>query len=437
MKNILKVGILGLGTVGAGVVNVLLRNGDEIVRRCGVSIDVKHVAVRDLNQIRDCDTSKFTLTDDPWNVVNDPELDVIVELIGGETIAKELILAAITNGKDVVTANKALIALHGGELFSIAQSKGVSIFYEAAVAGGIGIIKGLRESLVANKIESVTGVINGTSNFILTEMFDKGIDFQNALLQAQNHGYAEADPSFDIEGLDAAYKLAILSSIAFGVPLDTEQIAVDGIASLSLQDIVFAKLLSYRIKHLAIAKLVDAKLQVRVYPALVPEKHFIANVDGVMNAVLLKSDAVGTSIYYGAGAGAEATASAVIADLVDVIRTKSIDAVSKVPALAFQPKSVQTIDQQSADQFLSRHYLRVNTDDVSPTLALLEKVFADLNINLEIIQEQPIQQGNHFITILIVTELTSESKIDNAIATIESIPIVQSNVTRIRVEHFD
>jgi len=317
MKTI-KVGILGLGTVGGGTVNVLQRNAAEITRRAGCDIEVSMASVRSLQRERICDCSRFTLTEDPFEVVNHPDVDIVVELIGGETVAKELVLLAIQNGKHVVTANKALIALHGNEIFAAAQSKQVAVLFESAVAGGISIIKSIREGLAGNRIELVAGIINGTGNFILTEMRDKGRPFDDVLSEAQKLGYAEADPTFDVEGVDAAHKLTILASIAFGIPLQFERVYTEGISTLSLTDVAYAQELGYRIKHLGIARVNDGGIELRVHPTLIPEKRLIANVDGVMNAVLVKGDAVGDTLHYGAGAGAEPTASAVVADIVDV-----------------------------------------------------------------------------------------------------------------------
>ena len=320
-----KAGLLGLGTVGGGVVNVLSRNGKEIARRAGRGIEISHASARDLNKPRICDTKGIKLTSDIMEVVNDPEIDIVVELIGGDTIAYEAVMKAISNGKHVVTANKALIAKHGNEIFKEAQKKGVTVAFEAAVAGGIPIIKAIREGLAGNSIEWLAGIINGTGNFILTEMRDKQRAFADVLAEAQRLGYAEADPTFDIEGVDAAHKLTILASIAFGIPLQFDKVFMEGITAITQEDVSYATELGYRIKHLGISRRTDKGIELRVHPTLIPHRRLIANVDGVMNAVLVKGDAVGPTLYYGAGAGADPTASAVVADIVDVVRTLTTD----------------------------------------------------------------------------------------------------------------
>ncbi|HFC53227.1 MAG TPA: homoserine dehydrogenase, partial [Gammaproteobacteria bacterium] len=323
--NPVKVGLLGLGTVGGGTVNVLTRNAQEIARRAGRGIVVSHASARDLSKPRICDTGNITLTDDPFRVVDDPAVAIVVELIGGDTLSRELVMRAIANGKHVVTANKALIAKYGNEIFAAAQQQGVMVAFEAAVAGGIPIIKAIREGLAGNRIEWLAGIINGTGNFILTEMRDKGREFGEVLAEAQRLGYAEADPTFDVEGIDAAHKLTILAAIAFGIPLQFDRVFTEGIGNITGSDVDYAGQLGYRIKHLGIARRTMAGVELRVHPTLIPQRRLIANVDGVMNAVLVQADAVGPTLYYGAGAGADPTASAVVADLVDVVRAMTSD----------------------------------------------------------------------------------------------------------------
>ena len=351
-----KIGLLGLGTVGGGTVNVLARNREEIARRAGRAIEVVHASVRDLGKPRICSLEGIKLTDQPMAVVDDREVTIVVELIGGTDVARELTLHAIDQGKHVVTANKALIALHGNEIFEAARSQGVMVAFEAAVAGGVPIIKAIREGLSGNRIEWIAGIINGTSNFILSEMRDKGQRFDEALAQAQRLGYAEADPSFDVEGIDAAHKLAILAAIAFGKPLAFDKVYTEGIAEVTQEDLQHAEQLGYRIKHLGIARRTGEGVELRVHPTLIPERCLIANVNGVMNAVLVKADAVGLTLYYGAGAGAEPTASAVVADLVDVVRALTTDPENRVPHLAFQPAAISHPPMPSIDDAETAYY---------------------------------------------------------------------------------
>jgi len=431
----IKVGILGLGTVGAGTASVLLRNADEIQRRLGRSIEVVMASVRNLDRERDCDCRGFTITDDPYAVVNNPEIDIVVELIGGDSLAKELVLAAIENGKHVVTANKALIALHGNELFAAAQTKGVAVLYESSVAGGISIIKGIREGLAGNRIELVAGIINGTGNFILTEMRDKGRSFEDVLAEAQALGYAEADPTFDVEGIDAAHKLTILASIAYGIPLQFDKVYTEGISKLSLDDVAFAEGLGYRIKHLGIAKATEQGLELRVHPTLIPEARLIANVDGVMNAVLVKGDAVGNTLHYGAGAGAQPTASSVVADIIDIARTLSGDASYRVPHLGFQKSAIKELRIKSSDEFESAYYLRIDVEDVAGVMSKLSTVFADLEVSIEGVTQKEPMQGQDSVSVIFITQRTIESRIDKAIKKIQDMDQVRSRVVRIRVEH--
>lgn len=433
----IRLGLLGLGTVGGGTVNVLRRNADEISRRVGRPIEVITASVRDLNSERICDCDGIELTDDPHQVVNNKEVDIVVELIGGEGLARELVLAAIANGKHVVTANKALIAVHGNEIFSAAQAQGVSVLFEAAVAGGISIIKSIREGMAGNKIELVAGIINGTGNFILTEMRDKGRTFDDVLAEAQELGYAEADPTFDVEGIDAAHKLTILASIAFGVPLEFDKVYTEGISSLELIDVNYASELGYRIKHLGIARPVDGELELRVHPTLIPEKRLIANVDGVMNAVLVRGDAVGNTLHYGAGAGAEPTASAVVADIVDLSRALSGNSAVPVPHLAFQANSIEPRAVRSAEQFVSAYYLRIDVNDVPGVMSELATIFADLGISIEAITQKEPARDQHRVSVIFITQRTQESLINQAINQIEDMQNVLQSVIRLRVEHLD
>lgn len=433
----IKVGILGLGTVGGGTALVLQRNASEITRRIGREVKVTIASVRNLDSRRLCDCSQLTLSQDPFEVVDASDVDIVVELIGGDTLAKELVLRAISNGKHVVTANKALIALHGNEIFAAAEAKGVSVGYESAVAGGIGIIKAIREGLAGNKIELLAGIINGTGNFILTEMRDKGRTFEDVLAEAQSLGYAEADPTFDVEGIDAAHKLTILAAISFGTPLQFEKVYTEGISKLSLTDVAYAEDLGYRIKHLGIAKNGDDGLELRVHPTLIPERRLIANVDGVMNAVLVKGDAVGNTLHYGAGAGAEPTASAVVADILDIVR--SIDAPSscRVPHLGFRPESIQSRPVKTSDQFESAYYLRFDVNDVAGVMSKLSAKFADQNISIEAITQKEPAAGQDFVSVIFITQRTREGLIDEAIMSIEAMADVRADAVRIRVEHFN
>ena len=342
MLDPVKVGVLGLGTVGAGTVNVLSRNAEEITRRTGRGIRITHASVRDPKKTRLCSTEGIVITDQPMTIVNNPDIQIIIELIGGVTRARDLVLKAIANGKHVVTGNKALIALHGNEIFAAAQRQGVMVAFEAAVAGGIPVIKAIREGLSGNRIDWLAGIINGTSNFILTEMWNKGRTFNDVLSEAQSLGYAEADPTFDVEGVDAAHKLTILASVAFGIPLQFDDAYIEGITHIEADDITYANQFGYRIKHLGVARRTDEGIELRVHPALVPDEQLLANVNGVMNAVAVSTDALGTTLYYGPGAGSEPSASAVVADIVDVVRTLTVDPENRVPHLAFQPNAIST-----------------------------------------------------------------------------------------------
>jgi len=432
-----KIGILGLGTVGAGTALLLQRNAGEIARRLGCELRVEIASVRDQQAQRACDTGGFTLTDDPLDVISHPDVDIVVETIGGETTAKQLVLAAIANGKHVVTANKALIALHGTEIFAAADKQNVSVCFEPAVAGGINIIKSIREGLAANRIQLVAGIINGTGNFILTEMRSKGRIFEDVLDEAQRLGYAEADPTFDVEGVDAAHKLTILASVAFGIPLQFDKVYCEGISTLNLIDVAYAEELGYRIKHLGIAKLTPDGIELRVHPTLIPEKRLIANVDGVMNAVLVKGDAVGNTLHYGAGAGAEPTASAVVADIIDITRSLQTEQAGRVPHLAFQAELINTQPIKTVDEFESAYYLRVEVNDVAGVMSKLSSVFAGFEISLEAITQKEPARGETAVSVIFITQRTLERQIDSAIEKIEAMDDVRSKVQRIRVEHLD
>jgi len=429
-----KVGILGLGTVGGGTVNVLKRNAAEIARRAGREIIVTRASAKDLDKERICDTQGIILSTDPMDIINDPEIDIVLELIGGAGLVKDMVLKAIANGKHVVTANKSLIALHGNEIFAKASEKGVIVAFEAAVAGGIPIIKAIREGLSGNEIEWLAGIINGTGNFILTEMRDKGRDFYDVLAEAQALGYAEADPTFDVEGIDAGHKLTILASIAFGIPLQFDKVYTEGITEITRLDVEYAEQLGYRIKHLGIARKTAEGIELRVHPTLIPQRRLIANVNGVMNAVLVKGDAVGPTLYYGAGAGAEPTASAVVADVIDVVRALTSDPENRVPHLAFQADSLADIPVVTADRFKTSYYLRLTAEDKPGVLADVTRILADHHISIEaIIQKEPI--GNETaIPIILLTQITLEKEMNAAIAEIEALQTVTGKVNRIRLE---
>jgi homoserine dehydrogenase len=433
----IKVGLLGIGTVGAGTFNVLARNQEDIRRRAGRGIEITMVAARNTERAARVVGDQCKVVSDPFEVVDNPEIDNVVELIGGYELPRELVMRAIANGKHVVTANKALLALHGNEIFAAAQDKGVMVAFEAAVAGGIPIIKALREGLTANRIESVAGIINGTTNFILSEMREKGLDFDTVLKQAQALGYAEADPTFDIEGVDAAHKLTIMSAIAFGIPVQFDKAYVEGISKLNAVDIRYAEQLGYRIKLLGIARRASVDgvegIELRVHPTLIPASRLIANVEGAMNAVLVEADAVGSTLYYGKGAGAEPTASAVIADLVDVTRLSTVDPYCRVPHLAFQPNEMTDVAILPMAEITSSYYLRVYVNDQLGVMADLTRILADAGISIEaVLQKEP---GNETRTdIVMITHQTREKNIDAAIAKIEQLGTVVGKVTRIRLE---
>ncbi len=427
-------GLMGLGTVGGGTFNVLARNAAEITRRVGREIRVTHVAARQYDPDSLSSLEGIRVTDDAFQVVNDPQVEIVIELIGGCEPARELVLQAIANGKHVVTANKALIAKHGNEIFAAAHDKGVMVAFEAAVAGGIPIIKAIREGLAANQIEWIAGIINGTGNFILTEMRDKGRDFADVLKEAQQLGYAEADPTFDVEGIDAAHKLAILASIAFGIPLQFDKVFTEGISRITREDVNYAEELGYRIKHLGITRKVEKGIEMRVHPTLIPERRLIANVDGVMNAVLVQGDAVGPTLYYGAGAGAEPTASAVVADLVDVARVLTVDPENRVPHLAFQADAMTDTTVLGMDDVETAYYLRLQASDQPGVLADITSILGDQQISIEaIIQKEP-GEGATDVTIIMLTHRVAERNMNDAIVKIEALGAITNDVIRIRVE---
>ncbi|AQZ93384.1 homoserine dehydrogenase [Halopseudomonas phragmitis] len=430
-----KVGICGLGTVGGGTFNVLQRNAAEIARRAGRGIEVGQIAARQLNP--NCDLGSTPVTDDVFAVVNNPEIDIVVELIGGYGVAREVVMQAIANGKHVVTANKALIAVHGNEIFQAARDKGVMVAFEASVAGGIPIIKALREGLAANQINWVAGIINGTGNFILTEMRDKGRAFEDVLAEAQALGYAEADPTFDVEGIDAAHKLTILASIAFGIPLQFDKAYTEGITKLTTADVNYAEALGYRIKHLGVARRTDAGVELRVHPTLIPEDRLIANVNGVMNAVMVNGDAVGSTLYYGAGAGAEPTASAVVADIIDVVRTLTTDPNNRVPHLAFQADSLSDHPVLPVEEVETAYYLRVQAQDRPGVLAKVATILSERGINIESIMQMEAEEHDGLVPMILLTHEVLERQMNDAIAAIEALDDIAGPVTRIRVEQLN
>ena len=431
-----KIGLIGLGTVGSSVYNLLKSNGTEIERRLGRSIDVTHVGARRDNPA--CNLDGVTISRKVLDVLNDPELDIIVELIGGTTLAKEIVLSAIEKGKHVVTANKALIAECGQEIFSAAEAQGVSVAYEAAVAGGIPVIKSIREGLAGNHIQWLAGIINGTGNFILTEMRDTGAAFEDVLKQAQELGYAEADPTFDVEGIDAAHKLTILASTAFGVPLQFDKAYTEGIAEIQLADVKYAEQFGYRIKHLGISRRTDTGIELRVHPTLIPESCLIANVDGVMNAVLVQADAVGPTLYYGAGAGGNATASAVIADLVDLSRSIDVDAVSCVPGLGFQPEAISDQAILPMGEVETAYYLRLSAQDHPGVLADVTRILSLRGISIEAMLQKEVSDPEHdLVPIIMLTQRVKEKEMNAAIGEIEALDSIASQVIRIRLECLD
>jgi homoserine dehydrogenase len=430
-----KIGLLGMGTVGGGTVTVLTRNAGEIERRAGRGIRIAHAAARQYNPGAIIGLDQIgRITDDAFAVVDDAEVDIVIELIGGYSPARELVLKAIENGKHVVTANKALIALHGNEIFAAARENGVMVAFEAAVAGGIPIIKAVREGLAANHIEWIAGIINGTGNYILTEMRDKGRDFATALADAQALGYAEMDPTFDVEGIDAAHKLTILGSLAFGIPLQFDRTYTEGIARIQAQDVAYASELGYRIKHLGIARRNGHGIEMRVHPTLIPHRRLIANVDGVMNAVLVKGDAVGPTLYYGAGAGSLPTASAVVADVIDVTRALTTDPNNRVPHLAFQPDELSDMPVLPMGEVETAYYLRIQALDQPGVMARIAGILGDQGISIEAIKQKEPEEGETHVPLIMLTHRVREARMNDAIAHIEDLDAVRGEVTRIRME---
>jgi homoserine dehydrogenase len=433
----INVGLLGLGTVGTGVIEVLRRNGEEIARRAGRQIRITHATARDIKKPRTTSLDGIQLVADANQIVGHPDIDIVCELIGGDTTTKALVLNAIENGKHVVTANKALLAKHGNEVFAAAQRKRVMVAFEAAVAGGVPIIKALREGLTANRIEWIAGIINGTSNFILSEMRARGASFDAVLREAQAKGYAEADPTFDIEGVDAAHKLTILSAIAFGVPVQFDKAYTEGISKLTDKDIKYAEQLGYRIKLLGITKHVPAGIELRVHPTLIPGKRLIANVEGVMNAILVKGDAVGATMYYGRGAGAEATASAVVADLVDVTRMLTADPEQRVPHLAFQPDQLHDTPILPMGKVETAYYLRLSAYDRPGVMADVTRILADNEISIDAMLQKEAEEGEDVVDVIILTHRCLEERANNAIAKIEKLNSMANKVVRIRLEELN
>lgn len=433
--NSVKVGLLGLGTVGQGTARVLSDNASEIARRAGRHIEVVSAAVRDVEKAKS-QGFDIAIHTDPNAIVDDPQIAIVCELMGGTEMSRELVLRAINNGKHVVTANKALIALHGNEIFAAAQKKGVTVAFEPAVAGGIPIIKAVREGLAANDIQWLAGIINGTGNFILTEMRDAGRDFADVLADAQALGYAEADPTFDVEGIDAAHKLTILASIAFGIPLQFDAVYTEGISQITAKDVAYADELGYSVKHLGIARKSDDGVQLRVHPTLIPKSQLIANVDGVMNAVLVHSDAVGPTLYYGAGAGSSATASAVVADIIDVVRLLSAAPEHSVPYLAFQPGELSDLPVLPPEKIVTAYYLRLKAEDKPGVLADVTRILSDHSVSIKSILQK--KAGNaQPAEVIMMTHRVQEKQMDQAIAKINALSSISGDVHRIRVESLD
>ena len=432
----IQVGLLGIGTVGSGVFSVLKRNQEEIKRRAGRGIEVTMVSRRKLDEARKLVGSAAKVVDDPREIIANPDIDIVVELIGGDGVARELVLAAIAAGKHVVTANKALLAVHGTEIFAAARERGVMVAFEGAVAGGIPIIKALREGLTANRIEWIAGIINGTTNFILSEMRSKGLDFDVVLKEAQRLGYAEADPTFDIEGVDAAHKATIMSAIAFGIPVQFDKAYVEGITKLNATDIRYAEQLGYRIKLLGITKRRDdaGGIELRVHPTLVPTKRLLANVEGAMNAVVVHGDAVGTTLHYGKGAGAEPTASAVIADLVDITRLHTADPDHRVPHLAFQPGSLQDTRILPISEVVTAFYLRLQVADQAGVLARITGILAEKDISIDAVLQRESAEGEAQTDLIILTHDTVEGRMNEALAQMQALPTVLAPIVRIRKE---
>ena len=439
--NPIQVGLLGMGTVGSGTFNVLQRNQEEIKRRAGRGIEISMVADLDVAKAQALCAPHVKVVSDARQVIANPDIDIVVELIGGYGIAKALVLEAIAAGKHVVTANKALLAVHGTEIFEAARAKGVMVAFEAAVAGGIPIIKALREGLTANRIQWVAGIINGTTNFILSEMREKGLDFDVVLKEAQHLGYAETDPTFDIEGVDAAHKVTLMSALAFGIPVQFDQAYIEGITKLGAADIKYAEQLGYRIKLLGITKRTEAGIELRVHPSLVPTQRLIANVEGAMNAVMVQGDAVGTTLYYGKGAGSEPTASAVIADLVDITRLHTADPLNRVPHLAFQPNAMSNLKILPMSDVITSYYLRLRVADEAGVLAKLTSLLADANISIDAVlqreADQVSQAGENQTDVIILTHDTVEGKMNEVLAQMQALPTVMAPITKIRKEELN
>ena len=437
----IQVGLLGMGTVGSGTFNVLQRNQEEIKRRAGRTIEISMVADLDVAKAQALCGAHVKVVSDARQIIANPDIDIVVELIGGYGIAKALVLEAIAAGKHVVTANKALLAVHGTEIFAAAHAKGVMVAFEAAVAGGIPIIKALREGLTANRIQWVAGIINGTTNFILSEMREKGLDFDVVLKEAQRLGYAETDPTFDIEGVDAAHKVTLMSALAFGIPVQFDQAYIEGITKLGAADIKYAEQLGYRIKLLGITKRTEAGIELRVHPSLVPTQRLIANVEGAMNAVMVQGDAVGTTLYYGKGAGSEPTASAVIADLVDITRLHAADPLNRVPHLAFQPNAMSNLKILPMSDVITSYYLRLRVADEAGVLAKLTSLLADANISIDAVlqreADQVSQAGENQTDVIILTHDTVEGKMNEVLAQMQALPTVMAPITKIRKEELN
>lgn len=433
-----KLGLLGLGTVGGGVATTLFRNADEIARRAGQPLTICHAAAKeyDADAIEGLDQIG-KITDDGFAVVDDPEVEIVIELIGGYSPAKELALRAIANKKHLVTANKALIAAHGNEIFAAAREAGVAVAYEAAVAGGVPVIKALREGLAANRIQWAAGIINGTGNYILTEMRDKGRDFATALREAQRLGYAEADPTFDVEGIDAAHKLTIMGAIAFGIPLQFDKTYVEGIGAVRQQDVAYADELGYRIKHLGIARRVEAGVELRVHPTLIPAKRLLANVEGVMNAVLVQGNSVGPTLYYGAGAGSLPTASSVLADVIDVARARFAAPENRVPQLGFQPEALSDLAVLYMEEVQTAYYLRLEADDRPGALSEVAAILGAAGISIEAIRQKEPAAGARRVPVIILTQRVVEREMNRALKQIQALDAIAGEVCRIRVESLD
>ncbi len=432
--NAVNIGLIGLGTVGSGTLLVLQRNAEEISRRAGREIKIIAAAVRDLSKPRDVDTTGIHLTEDISEIVNHPDIQVVVEVAGGGGVILDAALQSLDNGKHLVTANKELIATHGNSLFEKAQCKGLTVAFEAAVAGGIPIIKSIREGLSANRIEWLAGIINGTSNYILSQMSQGSRDFDDVLSEAQALGYAEADPAFDIEGIDAAHKLTILASIAFGISLQFDKVFIEGIAGVTGEDIAWAEELGYRIKHLGIAKKTDKGVELRVHPTLIPERRLIANVDGVMNAVLVQSDAVGPTLYYGAGAGSEPTASAVVADLIDVVRMITTDPESRVPHLAFQPDSIIDLPILDMSDIKTAYYLRMCVINRPGVMASIATIFGQSDISIDTVVQKGSGRADEDVNIIILTQETLEGNLNSALEKVGKLDFVKGKINRLRLE---